>query len=98
MLATVIVVAPILCILIVAIGALSFSAPRLENRDEEARERPAVTPPQPSALVFAAPPPPAPEQLPVDQVLLAIDDHLRRERRAAAEFARDPSVSGLSLN
>jgi hypothetical protein len=99
MLALIIVVAPILVIAAVGIGVLSLSASRGEPR-APVELRPKLAEPL-TKLVFVPPlavSPRAREELPIEQVLLSIEQHLRREREAAAAFAKDPSVSGLSVN
>ncbi len=96
MLLAVIIGAPILLVAAVAIGALSFSGPRFEPRPTLAQIREPAQAPQ--SLVLAEPGPSMQGQVPVEQVLRSVEEHLRRERERAARFARDPSVSGLSAN
>ncbi len=96
MLLAVIIVAPILFIAAIAIGALSFSGPRFEPQPTLDQIREPAEAPQ--SLVFAERGPRMQGQVPVEQVLRSVEEHLRRERERAAKFARDPSVSGLSAN
>ena len=99
---------PVFMILAGTLAALAFS---VDPAEEQTTTQPAVQArPQPSltdSLSMSAAPvvysDPAntsttADVLPVDELLQQIENHLRQERAAAAEFARDPSSRSLWLN
>jgi len=87
---------PILFVVAGTLGALSFAQ---GFQPEAEAERPQPRKPVEIPAILETPVAPVPQPgHDVDEMLLALEAHMRRERQAAAKFAQDPSSQSLWLN
>lgn len=86
-----------LCISVfgLAVACLAFGAATRPEAAARAAVAPALQPAKPAPRFFAAPPPLAPPVVPIEALLLQIENHVRLEQAAAESFVEFPTASLL---
>ncbi|MCZ7583143.1 MAG: hypothetical protein M5R36_07285 [Deltaproteobacteria bacterium] len=97
---------PVLFIFIGTIAALSVTRGTSHPESYQAKNvstdsmAKRIVPDRPTAILFqpSAKPTQPPQEVAMEDLLIAIETHIRNEREAAHAFTRDPSAQTLSLN